>query len=172
MNVLCPSIRQISMLRFIAMSGVWAHENVDHSKRRENVIYRGRSRIVEPLIQLENKQQIMQTKVETQHNHMYSLYMYTGSLCNEACPLTRFTCIVTSQVFVEIWMRWSISLSSAFYPGMKHLWIVFSFNITLPNVAGTCKQHQQNFVLHCTCNKYSGSTYFNELVIMFNAMVN
>ena len=80
------------MLRLIAMSGVWAHENVDHSKRRENVIYMGRNRIVEPLIQLENKQQIMETKVETQHNHMYSLYF--GS----AFPMARFTCIVTSVI--------------------------------------------------------------------------
>ena len=26
-----------------------------------------------------------------------------------------FTCIVTSQVFVNVWMQWSIALSSAFY---------------------------------------------------------
>ena len=56
---------------------------------------------------------------------MYSLYI--GSLCNVAFPMARFTCIVTSQVFVEIWMRWSIALSSAFYTDRKHLWIVFSF---------------------------------------------
>ena len=37
---------------------------------------------VELLLQLENKQQIMQTNVETQHNRMYSLY--TASLCNVA----------------------------------------------------------------------------------------
>ena len=52
-----------------------------------------------------------------------------GSLCNVSFPMASFTCIVTSQVFVEIWMRWSIALSSAFYTGRKHLWIVFSFNI-------------------------------------------
>ena len=46
------------MLRFIALRGVWAHENVEHSQRRENVIYRDLSRIVELLLQLENKQQI------------------------------------------------------------------------------------------------------------------
>ena len=35
------------MLRFIALQGVRAHENVEHSQHRENVIYRDRSRIVE-----------------------------------------------------------------------------------------------------------------------------
>ena len=39
-----------------------------------------RSHIVELLLQLENKQQIMQNNVVTQHNRMYSLYI--GSLCN------------------------------------------------------------------------------------------
>ena len=53
------------MLRFIALRGVQAHENVECSQRRENVIYRDRSRIVELLLQLENKQQIMQNNVET-----------------------------------------------------------------------------------------------------------
>ena len=41
------------MLRFIALRGVRAHENVDHSQRRENVIYRDRSRIIELLLQLD-----------------------------------------------------------------------------------------------------------------------
>ena len=82
---------------------------------------------VELLLQFENKQQIMQNNVETQHNRMYSLYI--GSLCTIAFLMARFTCIVTSQVFVEIWMRWSIVLSSAFYTGRIHLWIVFSFNM-------------------------------------------
>ena len=53
------------MLRFIALQGVRAHENVKNSEHRENVIYRDRSRIVELLLQLENKQQIMQNNVET-----------------------------------------------------------------------------------------------------------
>ena len=88
------------MLRFIALRGVRVHENVKHSKRREIVIYRDRSRIVELFLQLENKQQIMQNNVETPHNRMHSLY--TGSLCNVTFPMARFTCIVTSQVFVEI----------------------------------------------------------------------
>ena len=48
------------MLRLIALRGVRAHENVEHSQRRENVIYRDRSRMVEFLLQLENKQKIMQ----------------------------------------------------------------------------------------------------------------
>ena len=51
------------MLRFIALRGVQAQENVEHSQRRENVIFRNRSRIVELLLQLENKQQIMQNYV-------------------------------------------------------------------------------------------------------------
>ena len=59
--------------------------------------------VLELLLQLEIKQQIMQNNVETQHKHMYSLYI--GSLCNVTFPMARFTCIVTSQVFVEIWMR-------------------------------------------------------------------
>ena len=62
------------MLRFIASRGVRVHENVEHSHRRENVIYRDRRRIVELLLQLENKQQIMQNNVQTQHYRMYSLY--------------------------------------------------------------------------------------------------
>ena len=99
---------------------------MEHSQHRENVIYRDQSRIVELLLQLENKQQIRQNNAETQHNRMYSLYI--GSLCIVAFPMARFTCIVTSQVFVKIWMRWSIARSSAFYTGRKHLWIVFSFN--------------------------------------------
>ena len=44
-----------------------------HNEHRENVIYRDRSRVVEFLQQLENKQQIMQKNVETQHKHTYSL---------------------------------------------------------------------------------------------------
>ena len=77
------------MLRFIALREVRAHENGKHSKRRENVIYRDRSRIEELLLQLENKQQIIQNNVETQHNRIYSLYI--GSLCNVAFPMARFT---------------------------------------------------------------------------------
>ena len=86
------------MLHFIALQLVRAHENVEHSQRRKNVIYRDRRRIVELLPQLENKQQIIQNNAETQHNRMYSL----GILCIVAFPMARFTCIVTSQVFEEI----------------------------------------------------------------------
>ena len=82
------------MLRFIALQGVRVHENVEHSQRRENVIYRDRSRVVELSLQLENKHQIMQNNGETQHDHMYSLYI--GKLCNATFPIARFTCIVTS----------------------------------------------------------------------------
>ena len=39
------------MQRFIAFRGVRAHENVEHSQRRETVIYRDRSRVVELLLQ-------------------------------------------------------------------------------------------------------------------------
>ena len=62
------------MLRFIALRGVRAHENVEHSQRRENVIYRDRSHIVELLLQLENKQQIMQNNVETKQSHVFVIY--------------------------------------------------------------------------------------------------
>ena len=73
------------MLRLIALRGVRAHENVEHSQRRENVIYRDGSRIVELFLQLEYKQQIIQNNVETQHNRMHSLY--TGSFCYVAFPM-------------------------------------------------------------------------------------
>ena len=62
------------MLCFIALQGVRAHENVEHSQHRENVIYRDQSRVEELLLQLENKQQLMQSNEETQHKYMYSLY--------------------------------------------------------------------------------------------------
>ena len=55
------------MLRFIALQGVWVHENVEHSQRRVNVIDWDRSRVEELLLQLENKQQITQNNMETQH---------------------------------------------------------------------------------------------------------
>ena len=87
------------MLRFIALQGGRAHENVECSQRRENVIYRDRSRVVELFLQLENEQKIMQNNVDTQHKHMYSFYI--GRVCNVTFPMARFTCIVTSQVFVE-----------------------------------------------------------------------
>ena len=44
-------------------------------QRRESIIYRDRSRVVQLLLQLENEQQIMQNNVEILHKHMYSLYI-------------------------------------------------------------------------------------------------
>ena len=38
--------------------------------------------------------------METKHKHTYSLYI--GNLCNIAFSMARFTCILTSQVFVKI----------------------------------------------------------------------
>ena len=70
-------------------------ENVEHSQRREDVIYRDRSRIVELLLQLENKQLIKKNNVQTK-NTIACIRLY-----NVAFPMARFTCIVTSQ-FVEI----------------------------------------------------------------------
>ena len=84
------------MLRFIALRGVRAHENVEPTQRREYVVYRGRSRVVELLLQLKNKPQIMQNNVEIQYKRMYLLYI--GSLCNITFPIARFTYIVTSNL--------------------------------------------------------------------------
>ena len=52
----------------------------------------------------------MQTNVETQHKHMYSLYI--GSLCIVAFPMARFTCIVTIY----------IALSSTFFGGAENIY--------------------------------------------------
>ena len=43
------------MLHFIAFRGVQAHENVEHSQPREDIMYRDRSCVVELLLQLGNK---------------------------------------------------------------------------------------------------------------------
>ena len=83
------------MLRLIALRGVRAHKNVAHFAGETFYTY-GSKPCSRALLQLENKQQIMQNNVETQHNRMYSLYI--GSLPNG----TLYQCIVTSQVFVEI----------------------------------------------------------------------
>ena len=78
-------------------------------------MYSDRSCVVDLLLQLENKQQIMQNNVETQHKHIYSLYI--GSLCNIAFPMARFTCIVTSHRY-----SWKAECnSSAFYRGRDSL---------------------------------------------------
>ena len=57
---------------------------------------------------------------------MYSLYIGCLQLCNMAFPIVRFTRIVTSQVFVNIWIQLSIALSSDFYRGGKkiYLWLI------------------------------------------------
>ena len=64
--------------------------------------------------------------------------------------MSRFTCIVSSLVFVKIWMQWGIALSSAFY----RIYVVFSFNFCqiskkayryLPG-----KKMNQNFLQICT----------------------
>ena len=47
-----------------------------------------------------SKQKIMPNNVETQNKHINSLFI--GSLCNIAFPMARFTCILTSQVFLKI----------------------------------------------------------------------
>ena len=44
------------MLRFIALQGIRAHENVELSQRRENITYRDRSRVVELLLRQIEKQ--------------------------------------------------------------------------------------------------------------------
>ena len=65
-------------------------------------IYCDQSHKVEHLLQLEIKQQIIPNKVETQHKHMFSLYI--GSLCyiHVAFPMAHLTCIMSSQVFMKI----------------------------------------------------------------------
>ena len=63
------------MQRFSALQGARAHKNVTRLQHRYNVIHRDQSHDVEFLLQLENKQQIMQNNAETQHTHIYSLYM-------------------------------------------------------------------------------------------------
>ena len=62
------------MLRLFALRGVRTHENLEHSQRRENVIYRDRSRIVELLLQLEYKQQIIQNNVDSTQSHVFVIY--------------------------------------------------------------------------------------------------
>ena len=81
------------MLRFIALRGVRAHENVEHSQRRENVIYRDRRHLVELLLQLNCK---------TNNKICKIMWILITSTCIryilEIFPLARLTCIVTSQV--------------------------------------------------------------------------
>ena len=48
-------------------------------------------------LQLENKQQIMQNNVETQHKHILVVCVQ----CNKAFSMERFTCIMTSQLGIR-----------------------------------------------------------------------
>ena len=61
------------MLRFIALRGVRTHVYVEHSQSRGNVMYRDLSRIVELLLQLGNKQQIIQNNVhgDSTQSHVF-----------------------------------------------------------------------------------------------------
>ena len=75
----------------------------------------------------------MPDNAETQHKRTYTCIR--NVLVHVACviefslnSMSRFICIVISQVFVEIRMHWNIALSCAFYKdGLGHLRIVFSF---------------------------------------------
>ena len=91
---ICPYKRQISVIRLIALRG--ERGTFTTQLKRYIHVYKDQSRVVEILLQLENKQQSMQNNVETQHKQMHSLYI--GSLCNIAFPMARFVCIVTSQI--------------------------------------------------------------------------
>ena len=64
-------------------------------------IYRDQICVVELLLQLENKQQIMQNNMETQHKHMYSWFI--GSLPYGTIYLHRdFTGICENQNGIEL----------------------------------------------------------------------
>ena len=65
---------------------VQVHENVEHSQRRENVIYRDQIRVVELLLQL---RELENKNVENQHKHMYSLYIDSLSI-NSTSVMTIF----------------------------------------------------------------------------------
>ena len=58
------------MPRLVALRGVRAHEHW-HIYNTGKTLYSDRSFVVEFLLQLENKQQIMPNNVETQHKQMY-----------------------------------------------------------------------------------------------------
>ena len=88
------------MLRIIALRRVRAHKNV--AQRRQNVNSADRNRVEELLLHLENNQ-IMPNNVETAQTHVFVIYL--PSLCNIPFPMTRFTCIATSQVFVKTFMK-------------------------------------------------------------------
>ena len=62
------------MLRLIALRGERANENVEHSQRRENVIYRDRSHMIELLLQLENKKKSCKIIESSTQSHVFVIY--------------------------------------------------------------------------------------------------
>ena len=78
--------------------GTW-HITIPYNASKN--LNRDGSHVVEYLLHLENKRQIMPNNVETKHKHMY--YLYIGSLCNIVflTCISHFTCIMTSEVFVK-----------------------------------------------------------------------
>ena len=74
---------------------------------------------------VENKQQTMKNDIETQHKNMHSWYI--GSLCNS--QIQHFTCIMVSQVLMNLWMKWSMSLNPAIFRDeqKRYLRVVLSF---------------------------------------------
>ena len=102
-------------------------EEYKHIYGTGKCLYRDWSHVVELLLQLENKSCQIMWKLNTSTCICNILVVCV----NKAFPMAHFTCIVTSQVFIKIWMQWSIALSSAFQRGReKHSWIVFSFKVT------------------------------------------
>ena len=91
-----------------------------------------------------------------------------GSLCNIAFTIERFSCIVTSQVFVKSWMQWSTALSSVFIWVRKHLWIIFSFKFG-GQVISTCTIVSGIYVLKTTVYIHNCSTkMFQNIVNLLN----
>ena len=109
------------MLCFIALWGVRAHENVEHSQRRDN-IYSERSRVVELLLQLEIKRQIMQKNVETQHKHMHSFHI--GLLCNVTFLHLDFTGVRGNLIAINLALNFMNSLRLSLIRWTK--WIVYT----------------------------------------------
>ena len=75
------------------------------------VLHRDWTYVVEFLLQLENKQQIKQNNVETQHKCMCSCIhnILVSVVCVTYSSL--HVCTTFLQVFVKIWMQWSIAFS-------------------------------------------------------------
>ena len=94
-----------------------------------NTLYRVRSRVVEVLLHLENKQQIMPNNAVTQHKHMYSSYI--GSLCNIVSPKYvtlylhhGFPCIRKYMIAIKHIIRLYIG------PERREIYkLIFSFNL-------------------------------------------